>query len=188
MTKTRKTILAISVIMMVFTVGLLFTGCGESQQKSVAKKTECSADKSEDKEVKKTDYPNLEDFKDLSVLVSIKKQKLYIKSGKEAIFETAVSTGKEGYETPTGDFVIEPEKGEFFYSPGVEEGGYYWVSFKDHGLYMFHSVPTDEEGNIIDWEAKLLGKPVSHGCIRMSMEASKWFYENIPQGVPVHVR
>ena len=48
-------------------------------------------------------------------------------------------------------------------------------------------VPVDENGDIIQDEAERLGQPSSHGCIRMTMENAKWFYENIPEGIPVHV-
>ena len=89
--------------------------------------------------------------------------------------------------TPLGDYVIENERGDNFYTPRFGEGANYWVSFKDHGVYLFHSVPTDKDGNYIESEAQKLGNPASHGCIRMSVSDSKWFYENIPTGTPVKV-
>lgn len=59
--------------------------------------------------------------------------------------------------------------------------------YKDHGTYLFHSVPTDCNGNEIKEEAEKLGTPCSHGCVRMSKEDAKWFYENISEGVIVSI-
>lgn len=134
-------------------------------------------------------YPDLTKYPNLSVSVSIKKQRMKILSGDETIFEAVVSTGmdKEEHATPVGDFVIEPEREEYFLNADSGEGAKYAVSFRDHGIYLFHSVPVDENGDIIQDEAERLGQPSSHGCIRMTMENAKWFYENIPEGIPVHV-
>ena len=134
-------------------------------------------------------YPDLTKYPNLSVSVSIKKQRMKILSGGETIFEAVVSTGmdKEEHATPVGDFVIEPEREEYFFNADSGEGAKYAVSFRDHGIYLFHSVPVDENGDIIQDEAERLGQPSSHGCIRMTMENAKWFYENIPEGIPVHV-
>lgn len=134
-------------------------------------------------------YPDLSRYENLSVRVSLKTQRMQILSGEKVIFEAVVSTGKdrEANATPVGDFVIEPERDEFFFNENSGEGAKYAVSFKDHGVYLFHSVATDRDGNIIPEEAALLGTPCSHGCIRMSMGNAKWFYENIPEGIPVHV-
>ena len=37
-------------------------------------------------------------------------------------------------------------------------------------------------------EVDKLGQKASHGCIRLSMDDSLWFYENIPQGTPVIIK
>lgn len=106
----------------------------------------------------------------------------------KVIFKTSVSTGAKESPTPTGTFVIEPERGDFFFNQASEEGAYYWVSFKDHGIYLFHSLPTDQYGNEIPEEAERLGQPASHGCVCMSRADAKWFYENIPEGISVTIK
>ncbi|WP_242018951.1 L,D-transpeptidase [Streptococcus agalactiae] len=83
------------------------------------------------------------------------------------------------------DILIGDKEG---YHIRFKEGAYYWVSFKEHGIYLFHSVPTDQQGNEIPEEAKQLGKAASHGCVRMSRADAKWFYENIPQGTTVTIK
>ena len=98
-----------------------------------------------------------------------------------------VSTGmpEEEFQTPVGEFVIERERGDFFFNYALDEGALNYVSFKDHGVYLFHSVPVNEEKEVNIEEAEKLGQQVSHGCIRLSMPDAKWFYDNIPEGVPV---
>ena len=135
------------------------------------------------------DYPDLEKVNDLKILVDTKNQKTFLYDGSERLTSFVVSTGilDGDSNTPLGDYVIENERGENFFAASLGEGANYWVSFKDHGVYLFHSVPTDENGDYILSEAEKLGKPASHGCIRMSVPDSKWFYENIPTGTPVKV-
>lgn len=135
------------------------------------------------------DYPNLENVTDLKILVDTKNQKTFLYDGSERLTSFVVSTGILDGEsnTPIGDYVIENERGENFFAASFGEGANYWVSFKDHGIYLFHSVPTDENGDYILSEAEKLGKPASHGCVRMSVPDAKWFYENIPTGTPVKV-
>ena len=50
------------------------------------------------------------------------------------------------------------------------------------GNYLFHSVPVDAEGNVIEEEAKKLGCPASHGCVRLSFPDAKWLYDHVPDG------
>lgn len=135
------------------------------------------------------DYPDLENVTDLKILVDTKNQKTFLYDGSERLTSFVVSTGILDGEsnTPLGDYVIENERGENFFAASFGEGANYWVSFKDHGIYLFHSVPTDENGDYIVSEAEKLGKPASHGCVRMSVPDAKWFYENIPTGTPVKV-
>ena len=36
-------------------------------------------------------------------------------------------------------------------------------------------------------EAEKLGSPASHGCIRLSIADSKWLYDQLPTGTPIHI-
>jgi lipoprotein-anchoring transpeptidase ErfK/SrfK len=63
----------------------------------------------------------------------------------------------------------------------------WWVSFKDWGVYLFHSIPMDSNKNILSDEAKKLGSPASHGCVRLNIDNAKWIYDNIPEGTPVNI-
>lgn len=134
---------------------------------------------------KEKDFPDLSKYDDLRISVSLDKQEMYIFSGKGMIFIAQISSGRPSSPTPTGDYVIENERGEWHYNERTGEGMYYWVSFKDHGIYLFHSLPTDINGKEDSQAAKNFGQPVSNGCIRLSRTVAKWFYENIPEGTPV---
>lgn len=154
-----------------------------STQASQANSTESTVSSSSAAEP--ASYPDLSQYQQLAVHVSTAKQEMTITSNDQVIFTTTVSTGAPESPTPTGQFVIEAERGDFFYNASSGEGAYYWVSFKDHGIYLFHSLPTDEAGNEIPEEAARLGTAASHGCVRMPRATAKWFYENIPEGTPV---
>lgn len=85
------------------------------------------------------------------------------------------STGKEGSETPSGVYTIK-NRDTWFFSKKFNQGGKYWVQFD--GDYLFHSIPfAEDQKTIVDYT---LGEAVSHGCIRLSLEDSKWLYDNIP--------
>jgi lipoprotein-anchoring transpeptidase ErfK/SrfK len=96
------------------------------------------------------------------------------------------SAGTAAKPTPTGRFFIQ-NRGEFFLSEKYQQGGKWWVSFRDWGIYLFHSVPTNRNGEIIPEEAAKLGRPASHGCVRLSMDDSRWLYDTIPEEAPVDI-
>lgn len=84
------------------------------------------------------------------------------------------STGKDN-STPKGTFEIQTERGQFFYNSKSGEGAHYWTSFKDHGIYLFHTVPTNRKGHYLKDEAKALGHSAnSHGCVRLSVPDAKY--------------
>lgn len=90
------------------------------------------------------------------------------------------STGLPGKETPKGIFSVT-SRGDWFFSEEFNQGGKYWVQFM--GDYLFHSVPFDRnQETILD---NALGNPASHGCIRLSLEDSKWLYENITDNTKI---
>lgn len=90
--------------------------------------------------------------------------------------------------TPKGTFYIQPERGEWFYSAGYKEGAEYWVSWKNHGEFLFHSVPMDNDKHVIKNEAEKLGQKASHGCIRLAIPDAKWIYDHIQTGTKVVIR
>lgn len=119
--------------------------------------------------------------------VDLAAQKTYIYNGStnkwnlEKTF--SCSTGVIGSETPTGLYTIK-EKGNWFFSEKYNQGAKYWVQFS--GNYLFHSLPYNkDQSEIVDYT---LGKPSSHGCIRLSVPDSKWLYDNIPANTKVIIK
>ncbi|RSX53519.1 peptidase [Bifidobacterium goeldii] len=130
-------------------------------------------------------YPSLANVPGLNIEVSLGAQRVYVKSGSNTIYTMIASTGTNN-TTPRGIFHVQ-NRGMNFYNPSEGMGANYWVSWKDWGVYLFHSVPTDANGNYIVSEANKLGHPASHGCVRLSIPDAKWLYEQLPSGVQVHI-
>lgn len=135
------------------------------------------------KKLLKTVHPR----QDWGILVVISEQKIYIYKNNSLAKSCIVSTGiaKIGAGTPTGTYLIG-SRGKSFYSPKYGQGGWNWIRF-NHG-YLFHSIPFDKHGKVIQAEANKLGSQASHGCVRLSLEDSKWLYYNIPKGTPVIIQ
>lgn len=103
------------------------------------------------------------------------------KKNYELIKTMTCASGKDKTPTVRGNFKIE-DRGLDFYEASIDMGAKYWVRF--YGSYLFHSLPTDEKGNILD---TTLGQQATHGCIRLSIKNSKWIYDNIPKNTSVWI-
>ncbi|PSA91301.1 L,D-transpeptidase [Bacillus atrophaeus] len=134
------------------------------------------------------EYPDIKHKDFIWIDVSAKKQEAYIKEGSKTIYTMIISSGLDQTDddsTPKGTYYVEPERGEWFFSQGYQEGAEYWVSWKNHGEFLFHSVPMTEDKKVIEKEAEKLGTKASHGCIRLTIPDAKWIYENIPEKTKV---
>lgn len=134
----------------------------------------------------KTAYPNLKKTKNLNLRVSIKGNRTYIRSGKKVVYTMYSSAGKitRGKSlTPTGTYYTNN------YHPYRFSEAYYPVGWIGQ-LYLFHSVPTKPwKTKFIVSEARKLGrKPISHGCIRLSVKDAKWLQKNIPYHTKVIIK
>lgn len=142
-------------------------------------------------------YPDLSKVKNLWVKVDLKKNRTYLYDGSNVIYtmystggiyQKDPSTGKMKSATPTGTFYVQQERGDCFFNQNLKEGANYYVSWKNHGEYLFHSVPTGADGNYNKEEAAKLGKTQgSHGCVRLSVPDAQWMEQNLPAGTKVKV-
>lgn len=133
-------------------------------------------------------YPEVSHYPDLWIHVSLEKQRMYLMTKHRVLYTMYASTGVQTADrkTPRGTYHVQRERGKYFYSASVSEGAYYWVSWLNHGEYLFHSTPVDAQGHYIKSDAADLGKkPSSHGCVHLSVADSKWVYENIRYGTKV---
>lgn len=115
------------------------------------------------------------------IFVNIAEQKTYVYEGSKndwTLDKTfTCSTGIEGKETPVGVFTVQ-NRAPWFFSPKYGQGGKYYVQFM--GNYLFHSIPFYSDKTTVS--DPTLGVPSSHGCIRLSVEDSKWLYDNVQNG------
>nr|WP_252195655.1 L,D-transpeptidase [Bifidobacterium longum] len=87
----------------------------------------------------------------LNIEVSIAAQRVYAKSGSTTIYTMVASTGINDW-TPRGTYHVQ-NRVLSFYNANEGMGANYWVSWKDWGVYLFHTVPTDSSGRYIVSEA-----------------------------------
>ena len=131
------------------------------------------------------DYPDPAAHPGLSLEVSLQDQRVYVRDGSQLLYTMYASTGMDD-STPRGSFRIQSERGDHFYNPSEGMGARYYTSFLKHGVFLFHSVPTDPSGSYIKEEADLLGiRPSSHGCIRLTVPDALWIMKSVPTGTPV---
>lgn len=105
--------------------------------------------------------------KTLVAEVDLSKQSLTVFYKGEAIAEWMVSTGRAGYRTPTGTF--RPQRMYVDY-----------YSRQYDGAPMPHSVFYDAGYAIHgSWETGSLGRPASHGCIRLHPAHAEMFFDLI---------
>ncbi|MBW1604928.1 L,D-transpeptidase [Lactobacillus sp. Sy-1] len=134
-------------------------------------------------------YPNMKLSNHNWLKVSIKQQRVFVMSPKNQVLYTMNASTGANNSTPRGTYHIQAERGTFFYNKSSKEGARYWTSWKDHGIYLFHTVPTNAKGKYIKSEAEQLGKTAnSHGCIRLSIPDAKWINQNVPTGTKVVIK
>ena len=136
------------------------------------------------------DYVNLKGYEsDTEYLIwtDIYRQLTYVFKGEKnnwnLVKSMKCSTGKNKSLTPTGEFKIEYKVPYF----GMDKGyrcKNALVVFRD---YMYHSILFDITGKYVRSGQYQLGARVSHGCIRLSEEDSKWLYTNIPEYTKVYI-
>jgi lipoprotein-anchoring transpeptidase ErfK/SrfK len=101
------------------------------------------------------------------VLINIDKtnQKMTVFLDGVETYEWPVSTGKQGYSTPTGTYT----------ATSMNE---IWHSKQWDNAPMPHSIFFMKDGHAIhgSYDVKDLGKPVSHGCVRISPENAATLY------------
>lgn len=116
-----------------------------------------------------------------SIEVSLSEQRLYAYDGDVQVLTAPVSTGRDGFETPTGSFAIATkyplrtmrgaEKGQTWVVPDVPHVMYFYRDFALHGTYWHNRFGTGERR--------------SHGCVNLPLDAAAWLYAWAPVGTQV---
>ena len=135
------------------------------------------------------------------VVVSIPKQRAWLMVGDEIAADSPISSGKRGHNTPQGKFTVlekDPNHhstlyGDFRDSSGrvVRAGVSAHIDAAPSGTHFtgaemkwFMRLTSDGVGMHI---GILPGYPASHGCVRMSPDGAKFFYDHVKVGTPVAV-
>lgn len=124
-------------------------------------------------------YPNAQPgrYANHYIDINLSQQTLYAFEGTKLVNQFLISSGKSGYETPTGEYSVwgktrsQTMDGPDFYLPGVEWISWFNGEISIHGTYWHDN----------------FGTPMSHGCINASNGNAEWVYGFVEEGTPVYV-
>ena len=115
-----------------------------------------------------------------SIVISLSQQAMWAYEGSTLVDSIYVSTGREKFKTPTGLYAVNLKMklddmdgiigGEEYDVPNVPDVMY----FTDRG-HAIHGAYWHEN----------FGNPMSHGCVNLPLDISKWLYDWAPVGTPV---
>ncbi len=114
--------------------------------------------------------------------INLKSQVMTIFEEGNLVNAFVVSSGLVGMDTPKGEYTIHNKalrpwsKRYLLYMP-------YWMAITSDGKYGIHELPEWPGG--YKEGANHLGRPVSHGCVRLGVGAAKTVYDWAPEGTPV---
>jgi hypothetical protein len=136
-----------------------------------------------------------------SIRIDIGEQKAYFFKGGQLVGVSILSTGREGFNTPTGSFRIQQKDRDHkssLYGNYVDAGTGEIVR-KDIDRSKDRQPPGTRydgadmpyfmriHGGVGMHEGFLPGYPASHGCIRMPGFMAERFFDNVNVGTPVTV-
>lgn len=132
------------------------------------------------------------------IVISLARQRAFFSKGDTVVGESPISSGRKGFETPTGSYrVIQRDKDHFsnLYGDFIDAAGAvlkknadtskdkapegavfkgakmpYFLRF--HGGYGIHA-------------GRIPGRRASHGCVRLPASMARHFFLNAPIGTPV---
>lgn len=116
--------------------------------------------------------------------VNIARQTMTLFQDGRAVKSYPVSSGKPGMDTPKGEFSIHNKAPR----PWSKTYGLYmpnWMAFTTDGKFGIHELPEWPGG--YKEGANHLGRPVSHGCIRLGVGSAREVYEWTDVGTSIIV-
>jgi lipoprotein-anchoring transpeptidase ErfK/SrfK len=120
--------------------------------------------------------------KELWFEVNLSEQSITVWNGDNVLLYSLVSTGRPGFDTPTGTFYVNT-KLESQTMEGVLGGEYYNVPDVPWVMYF-----TDE-GHALHgtyWHSNF-GAVMSHGCVNLPMDVAEYLYSITPVGTRVEI-
>lgn len=139
---------------------------------------------SDGEEIYKAQDPHSAENKKLDrrIDVSIYTQKLYYFVDGVKLIETPVSSGLYN-TTPRGEFTIQNKHPKAWSSYGLWMP--YWMAITPDGRYGLHELPVWPSGYREGEDH--LGRPASHGCVRVGYDMAPVIYDLTDVGVKVNI-
>ena len=107
------------------------------------------------------------------MIISKKAQTYKVVDGKKVLRKGRVSTGKKGYITPSGTFIIRTKLAQA-YSNKYKTWMYNAMFFQEL-KYAIHA------GHVPKY-------PASHGCVRVTLADSEALFDMLPVGTKVEIK
>jgi lipoprotein-anchoring transpeptidase ErfK/SrfK len=136
-----------------------------------------------------------------SVKIDLENQRAYFYKGGQIVGVSMVSTGREGHNTPSGEFLVTQKDVSHIsslYGDYVGPNGEVVVPNVENEKdprppgTVFRGAPMPYflriHGGIGMHAGYLPGYPASHGCIRLPKVMATKFFEVAPVGTPVVIR
>lgn len=101
----------------------------------------------------------------VSVRIDISEQRMHVSVGGRPAYTWKVSTARRGYRTPTGHF--RPKRLERTWYSTRYNGSPMPYSIFFYGGYAIHGT----------YETRNLGRPVSHGCVRLDPQHARTLFD-----------
>ena len=136
-----------------------------------------------------------------SIIINISEQTASFYKDQKLVGVSAISSGREGHDTPTGSYKIlekDPHHASNLYGDYVDASGTAAVKNIEYkkdpmppGTHFAGSPMPNfmrlSAAGVGMHQGFLPGVPDSHGCIRMPEKMAKIFYENVSVGTPVQI-
>ncbi len=133
------------------------------------------------------------------ILVNLSQQWLWAYQDRTLLYDTPVTTGMPGLETPTGVFSVRwKETNVTFISPWPQGSPYYYspehidyaLYFLDYGYYIHDASWRHQFGpgtNYPHTDADGTQETGSHGCVNVPYAAGAWLYSWAGAGVTIDI-
>lgn len=135
----------------------------------------------------------------LAIEIDLSEQKAWVLQDGQRIYETKISSGRTGYETPAGSFAVvqkDPDHKSTLYGKILDRNDRVIVSDADCDTPVppgakFQPAPMKHflriNGAVGMHAGRLPGHPASHGCIRLPPSKAALFFNIAEVGTPVRV-
>ncbi len=140
-------------------------------------------------------------------VIELDQQRVYLYHGSELVAASRIASGRAGYRTETGKYVIGQKDlnhrsnlyGSYVSTRGSTVMGDVRAGFDPTPSgarfvgapmkYFQRFVRPNGGSTAMGFhQGHLPGYPASHGCVRLPGAAAAWFFQHVPKGTPVYVR